>query len=244
MKNLIYILLILPAFAISQVGLGTDNPSATLDIVSKSNSSTNNALSIKDKDENTLLNVSDNGNVNFNGALLFNNNSGLIDRVLVSDGNNNSPKWVTENSSTLKQFVLVCYNAFNNTASAYTAANVYLKTNPNTANLSSLEVGTWDTSLAEYTVVRAGVYEVTVDAKISTQVDNANRNGFSFLFLGGFILGSQGKNQTGSARNIHLTSKASRYLNVGEKIYFNVSASSTWRIDQANININFSEKTL
>jgi hypothetical protein len=69
MKNILTLLLIIVGFlGKSQVGMGTQTPSATLDIVSKGNDSSTKALEINNSDTTPLemFTVVNNGNVGIN----------------------------------------------------------------------------------------------------------------------------------------------------------------------------------
>lgn len=104
MKNCIKITLLLSSSTIfAQAGIGTATPSATLDIVSKGNTSATKALEVNNSSAVEMLTVLNNGNVGigtaapseildvagnvkFSGALKPNNFAGTADQVLTSSG--------------------------------------------------------------------------------------------------------------------------------------------------------------
>lgn len=244
MKKHTFLILFTPALFCSQVGINTKTPSATLDIVSKNNTNATQAMIINSNTSSAIMKVSDNGNFYFKGSLSANNVSGTDEWVLTSNGNSNSPQWVDINNTALGKYVLVAYNAYNSTTSSYINANTSERINFTNTNLVSSTVGTWNTTTKEYTVSKSGVYDVVVNTKISTQSNNSNRTSSLFLQIGTYKQGSRGENVAGSLTSSHLTTKATRYLSAGEKIYVTVSSNTNWRFDNSTININYSERTL
>lgn len=108
-------------------------------------------------------------------------------------------------------------------------------------------VGTWDVAKQVYTVAKAGVFEVTLDVKTSTQNSYAARNSSMWLQMGTYRQGTLGVNVSGTSTQCHLTCKVSRYLTVGETISVSADGSGNtlqpWQFNRTSININYSEKT-
>jgi len=92
MMKKIYILgnVLLAGFAFSQVGINQNNPSATLDIVSKGNTSATKALEINNSSGTEMVTVLDNGNVGINvpnpAAKLHTNGSVRYENLPVISG--------------------------------------------------------------------------------------------------------------------------------------------------------------
>lgn len=243
MKKLLYLISWMPAISMAQVGINAPAPSAALDIISKNNTNLTQALLINDNTHSPIMNVADNGNVYFKGSLSTNGNAGTDDLVLKSNGTNSSPQWTQSGLTSLDNYVLLAYNGYSNTATSYFVANAVERLNFTNANITSSDVGTWNTTTKEYTVAKSGIFDVVVNTEISTQTDNASRTSEIFLQMGTYKQGSIGHRVVGSLRNSHLSTKASRYLTAGEKIYITVKSTINWRFDKVSININYSEKT-
>src|SRR5690606_941687 len=94
MKSIINSCIFILVFSINafaQVGINTDVPTATLDVVS--NNLNINTVQVKNVSDDMLLSVNNEGDLKITGALMPNNNFGKSGDFLISQGPNLPPKW-------------------------------------------------------------------------------------------------------------------------------------------------------
>lgn len=245
MKHTLYILILISNFCYSQVGIGTNNPSAILHIVSDSNTNNTYALKIKNSDSQDLFKVSNTGNLDFKRALYSNNQPGQNNYILESQGANASPIWVNMNATPLNKYVVII---FNGTSSSYRNGtfNKNVSTNivfDEAINTTSPSLGVWNASTKDFTVSKDGIYEITAGVKVETTAAKNNRKAIMSINTGGFTQLFEGSNVVGNQFNTNLTGKVSRYLTAGTKIAVNVTTDEQWRYSNTFLNINYSEKT-
>ncbi|MFV0208182.1 hypothetical protein OBK13_03090 [Empedobacter falsenii] len=236
---------LLPGVIFSQVGINTKTPSATLDIVTKDKLATTEALKAINN-TNKFFKIYNNGNVNFNNLLYLNSNQGNVDYVLTSQGSNTAPIWTDILKSTLSNYVVIGYNGSKETQTAnetFSAEESTAISFKGTTNISSTDIGEWNTAYNVYTVKKSGIYEIIVHLKSHTTTNQENRSGMMMIHMGVFKQLFKGSNIVENRFTTNFTGKVSRYLETGTQIKVSSYLSSKWRYDFASININYSPKT-
>lgn len=244
MKKVLYFITILfPIIIFSQVGIGTEYPSAMLDIVPKSNS--NYTLKLKNGANEEVSNIDNNGNVYFKGALKSNGNAGTDGYLLESRGVNESPIWVDANQTVVYKYVTIGYNAVNTNESSQVNADSEKLINftTNTPLVNSSEIGTWNTTTLKYTTKKDGIYEVLVNINANTSASTTNRKGILTIHMGSAKQLFWGSNIIDSNTSVDYTGKVTRYLAKGVDIYITVNMTTAWKYNYSAININYSPKT-
>ncbi|MDP9959128.1 hypothetical protein [Chryseobacterium lathyri] len=94
-KNSLSIAMIAYAFCYCQIGVDTATPTAMLDIQSKTSTATTKVLEINNSDGTEVFAVFNNGDVEFRGALMPDNNQGISNQYLISKGSTLAPQWKT-----------------------------------------------------------------------------------------------------------------------------------------------------
>lgn len=245
-KKILFILscLLLSNAAISQVGINTNNPSATLDIVTKDQLQ-NEALKIINS-TNKFFKIYNSGNVNFNNLLYLNSDKGNIDYVLTSQGANTPPIWTDILKTTLGSYVVIGYNGSkesqttNENFNGLQSSTISFK---GITNINSSEVGEWNANFDTYKVNKSGIYEVIIHLKSHTTASQPNRNGVLGVHMGVYNQYFKGSNILGDGFTTNFTGKVSRYLEKDTVIKISSYLSYQWRYDYASININYSPKS-
>lgn len=105
MKNykLLMVLLLLGSLAYAQVGVGTDSPSAGLDVVSKGNTNATKALEINNSSNTEMVTVLDNGNVGIGNTApstkLDINNGTIAGAIKIVDGSQGAGRVLTSDAN-------------------------------------------------------------------------------------------------------------------------------------------------
>lgn len=237
----IYIIAFQSLFA--QVGINTDQPSATLDIISGGNVATTKALEVNENSNTEIMTVSDNGNIYFKRSLLVNNNAGAAGRLLKSRGINQPPVWV-ENSTDnfIDKFVAVAFNGNQNIipSSFYTASSNQ-RLNIEHFNLNATNIGTWNSSLKEYTVILEGVYHITAGVNMFTQTGNTSRTGNLWIYAGSQRQGLGAVLNPDNNTDLSAAGVLTAYLYPGDKIYATCNVSNVWKVRSNFLNISYSK---
>lgn len=241
-KYLAIIIFFLISFCFSQVGINTDNPSASLDIVSLGNSELTKALEINDVDNNETFTVYDNGNVYFKRSLLLNNSAGLNGKLIKSNGSNVSPEWVAADvDNSINKYLAVVFNG-NQTSIpiTYNLGNTVQRVSVDNHFLEANSVGEWNSSLNEYTVQLEGIYYVTVGVNMETQLSNSSNTGNIWIYAGGLRQGISAVLNSDNNRQLSAAGVLTAYLFPGDKIYVTSTINSAWLIKNNFLNISFS----
>lgn len=242
-KFTIFISIIAFQFLSAQVGINTNQPSATLDIISGGDATTTKALEVNNNSNTEIMTVSDNGNIFFKRSLLPNNNGGGAGRLLKSRGADQPPVWV-ENSTDnfIDKFVAVVFNG-NQTiipSSFYTAADNQRLTIDH-FNLNAINIGTWNPSAQEYIVILEGVYHITAGVNMFTQTGNTSRTGNLWIYAGGQRQGLSAVLNPDNNTDLSAAGVLTAYLYPGDKIYAICSVSNAWKVRSNFFNISYSK---
>lgn len=164
----------------AQVGINTNNPTATLDVISDNNTENYHILNAVNSDEKKLLSVNNNGDLYIEGEILPNNIKGKKDEYLVSQGENLPPIWKgIEKGNSLRIF-----NAtFNNTSERVTMGTT-IRLKFDEYDIQS-DYGIWNPNAAEFTAQKKGSYQITVGLTALNLLRNNSpyENGVIGLFV-------------------------------------------------------------
>lgn len=171
-----FLIILISCKVYCQVGINTENPRATLEVVSNSNTSSSKNLEINNANNNQIIAVYDNGNFEFNGALIPNGNAGKAGEYLFSKGANNAPIWksiLPENSKQL--FDIFNVEQYNDNANTY-AAKTWNKIRIQQIMIPiDPTIGSWTNN--EFTVSKEGIYYISVGIKMySGTNENSNQS--------------------------------------------------------------------
>lgn len=226
---------------IAQSGINTDTPSATLDILSKGNTSTTKALEVNNASNQPILSIYDNGNVDFKTEILPANSSGTIDYLLASRGNNNSPQWVTNPiGNAFDKVIAVAFNGNRTSATSNYSANSTQRVSINNVNLTTSDIGTWNNSTNEFTVSKEGIFHITAGINI-TATSNSTLNGSLWIYAATLRQGVSAIVDLNNSYNLSGSGVLTAYLVPGNKIYVNATSNRSWRIQSGFINISYSK---
>lgn len=229
----------------AQVGVNTESPSATLDIVSDQTDPNYAPLIFKNSDNQEILKTTNRGNFHFNKALMPDNDAGNSGDYLISQGADVPPVWgelQTENGVILIQE----FNA-NNTNFSYVGTQSTATLNFSNINISpSPEIGSWNSSGKYFEVSKRGLYHITSGVELRN-VRSTNSNfdpqialyvvGDTFIQAAGNILYTEGTNQNMSTYGV-----LSVILNPGDRIRVILSTNSntTTYIGNGYLNVQYS----
>lgn len=205
MKYKLYPLILLYGCTTSfaQVGIGTENPTAALDIKSNNSTSTTKAINIEDSDNKNIFSLYNNGNINFNGALNVHNEAkpdskdpGERYQYLVSTGPNTPPKWKTfefyEENPNLIMTIFEISRGYTDTDLALNTYNqVKYPTAVSSINITSdPNLGIWNSSTSEFVIKKRGLY--IVSSAITAYTGENNRTPIGALYLNDTYIHTQG----------------------------------------------------
>lgn len=251
MKTYLYLLILIIStqLSYSQVGIGTKTPSATLDLVSKGNSSSTYSLKVKNNENQDLMSVGDNGNLFFKRSLIAGSSAGANNFVLASKGANNLPVWENISNSPLHKYITVAYHAQNTSDVGGQAGSSNILINfGNLPTVNSTVIGGWNPSTRVYTVLENGIYDITATIPAIANQSSPNRKAVMSIHLGNYTQSYKGTNHQGSDFVMMCTGKVTRYLTAGTQISVTVrvtglSGQNSWHYQNAILNINYSPKT-
>jgi len=244
-KTLLLISLINISFAYAQVGINTSTPTASLEILTKSNTSTGKALEINNSTTSKILTVFDNGNVNLVGALMPNGQPGSAGQYLVSTGNSTAPIWKTiipEDSKQLFEIFDIQINSTTTrTANSWNRLNFNLVTLPVDNN-----IGSWSTTSSEFTVKKAGMYHIMAGVQLYTNRNDTN-NGGKIKICGNtecYQFNSVTTQDTSGTRTVYSDNSNGEiiiYLAAGSKIWVEAFDTVTWNPDFGFLHLKYAE---
>ncbi|MFV0208180.1 hypothetical protein OBK13_03080 [Empedobacter falsenii] len=123
-----------PIAIFGQIGIGTDTPKATLEIVSDA-AKFNKAIEITNIENKNIFNLYSNGNFEFFGAFMSNDKAGNAGEYFVSNGSN-FPVWKSIVPKDTKQLYEV-FNANTTANTTFQEANTWGKYVFDNTNLTS-----------------------------------------------------------------------------------------------------------
>lgn len=230
----------------AQVGIGTDAPSATLDVVSHTSLEDNPVLKVRSGEDDELMSVSVNGDFHIKNQLQVNSQPGAAGNLLESKGPNQTHVWSDSDNPLVNKYVAIAYSA-----EQYISPIIYTGNFVNhTVNLmgeyvsiNSTEIGTWNPVTYEYITQMEGIFEVSVGLNIYTTIQDGNRSAVMTIYMDSARQLFRGSNVLDSNLSTDLNGKISRYLPAGSRIFVQVNANREWFIYSGTININFTPKT-
>ncbi|MCW3162436.1 hypothetical protein OH806_14290 [Chryseobacterium sp. WLa1L2M3] len=230
----------------AQVGINKNNPTATLDIQSKSNSISTKAIEANDATNNEVFTVFDNGNLQFEGALMPNGNPGKKGEYLFSKGTGYAPEWKAIFPEQTKQIYDVFQGAYlGTTGTLNNSASTWIKVGPSTTNIINSSIGIWSTTNREFTVSKNGVYIISFSLEMYTGTNETPTQAFAKLtagdeyeFFADVILGYS----PGFATYYNtVAGEVVKKLNIGDKIYISGFNANQWRETQSSLQIKYVE---
>lgn len=243
-NKLTLLICLISCFTFGQVGIKTETPSATLDIVSDGNTSATKAVEINNAQNQQIFNVYDNGNIYIKRNVLPADKSGNKDDLLVSKGNNLSPEWVKNPLGNIfDKVIAVAFYANQATptpSSSYNSATSH-KLSFSNINLSTPEIGTWNISTNEFTVQKTGIYHITTGVNLTTQNSSTTRTGTLWIYAASYRQGVDAIREISSNYDLSASGVLTAYLSAGEKITVYASASTNWRVKNGFLNISYSK---
>lgn len=247
MKNHIILLMAISSLTInSQVGIGTPNPTATLDILSNSNLETTKALEVNDVNNNEIFSVFNNGNLAFKGALMPNGNPGVAGQYLVSKGSN-TPEWKTLSLPENSKLVQDVFNTSTTGNTTNVAANTWRKLVINNINLAAdPAIGSWNSTTNEFTVVKPGLYFISAGVEMFTSTLDANDSGSMRIHSGGVShefpsLSTQCFQCTPILYWDNCNGERVVKLNAGDRIWVEARTIRSWQQSLSFLQIRYSE---
>lgn len=248
-KNIITSTLVLIAFGITnaQVGINTDSPSATLDVVADKTTATYAPLVIKNNSNQTILKSTNQGDFYFSKALMPNANAGTSGQYLISQGPNTAPVW-GKLELEYGEILVQEFNAANNDANTLVSyfqgrtidfSNIYIS--------PSSEIGYWNTANKSFRVNKRGLYHITVGLEMRNMYSNMGGYppNIALITIAGSFDQSAGNllYTSGGAQHISTYGVMSVILNPGEEIlvYVSNAQNTMGYIGTGSLNIQYSE---
>lgn len=205
----------------AQVGINTESPSATLDIVSDKTSQNYAPFIIKNSSNQEILKTTNQGNFHFSKALMPANDAGTSGEYLISQGPNQPPVW-GELKNEYGEIIVQEFNS-NNSSFSYVASWTSVSVNFSNIQINpSPEIGSWNSSGKYFQVNKRGLYHITVGLEFT----NAHTTYYNYdpeialiLYAGNFnqAAGNLLYSEGGSLR-ISTYGVLSVILNPGEQI--------------------------
>lgn len=176
----------------SQIGIGTEIPNATIDILSSNSSDQSKSITINstsqpsnssNKDFLTLYN---NGNLNIGGAFKPNDNPGIPESYLISNGPNNPPTW-----QILQKKII--FNAFQVIFTRYQGVMLQSGEIEDVkfigSNITNIDesIGVWESDNTRYRIKKEGTYLIAWSTKTGLGIVPTGysvRKGYSLLYYG------------------------------------------------------------
>lgn len=228
----------------AQVGINTETPTATLDVVSSDQHEF--VVQSLNSDGEVIFQVSQSGNVNLTGALMPEGNPGEEGLYLISRGEENPPEWgILPSGATVQVFS----GQKDDIASVRTAMQTVERLDFPIINSSpNPEYLEWDSVNKQFVVNKRGSYLITVGVEAVDMRNTSNQpnpNGNLALFISTTPYSITGPGvifQQGSQYNYSVAVSTSVILEPGNTIHFSVnSGGSSFRVGPTFASINYSE---
>lgn len=228
----------------AQVGINTETPTATLDVVWTDQQEF--VVQSLNSDGEVIFQVSQSGNVNLTGALMPEGNPGEEGLYLISRGEGNPPEWgVLPSGSTVQVFS----GQKDDISSARTPMQtverldfLIINSSPNAEYLE------WDSVNKQLVVNKRGSYSImvgleTVDMRNYLNQPNPSEDLALYIATTAYGVTSPGVViQQGSQYNYSTVVSASIILDPGNTIYFSVnSGNSSFQAGPTFVSVNYSE---
>lgn len=164
-------------FCFAQVGVGTSEPKATLDIRAKDdeigtkNLSINTESNISSSSNKELFTIYNDGRTNVGGLLKPNGNAGLPDQFLVSNGPNLPPSWKSLTPNVVINAFQIYFNSYD--GQSFSSGNtVLVEFNLDEENGkskifsdSTLGIGVWE-GPSYFKILQGGSYLISWNVKL------------------------------------------------------------------------------
>lgn len=229
----------------SQVGIGTTTPIATLDIQSKTSIATDKALEINNSSGTEVFTVFNNGNLEFKGALMPNNDPGISGQFLISKGGNTPPVWSNLPIPAGTRQIREVFEITSGASATNVPANTWAKIIFTTTYLpSDPAIGTWDAATNEFTINQAGLYIIASGTSMFTNTNIAHDTGLIRIHTGSSIFEYGGETtECNTCTPIvywqHCNGENAVLLNAGDKIWLESQAGASWTRDNAFLHIKY-----
>lgn len=228
-----------------QLGVGTETPSSTLEVVQNQNNYFEDILKLQNASNETAFSVNHNGDVFFRKSLYLNQSPGIEGSVIIANQENDGrAEWANADNTVLHKYIAVAYNSMRNNIQMSTPlnANTFIPidfTSTSVTYITSSEIGTWNTPTV-YKIKKSGIYEVNFIVKAASTTTDTSQKGVAMIKMGSkqfLFRGSYSKN------DIDFIGKSTSYLEEGSEITVSASVPKTWKYNSSLININYSPKT-
>lgn len=233
---------------LSQVGIGTETPQGTLEISTKSSTSTTNALEINNSAQSSVSILKNNGNFIFYGALMPNGDSGEEGAYLISEGLGNAPVWKQLEGPEGTKVITQVFNARRGTISSTrnNANTEYRITFPTVYLNAPNVIGTWNSSTNEFTVSKRGLYHITAGFTAGNIAYDYNlMNDDGLMSINSTVYKQNIKGQiiqiSDSILSFNFSGEVVLPLNAGDKIWVSSIIRRNWYQDQSFLHIKYSE---
>ncbi|SFN19186.1 hypothetical protein SAMN05421738_1082 [Algoriella xinjiangensis] len=239
-----FLIILISCKVYCQVGINTKNPRATLEVVSNSNTSSSKNLEINNANNNQIIAVYDNGNFEFNGALIPNSSAGKTGEYLFSKGANNAPVWksiLPENSKQL-------YDIFN--VQQYNDNGNYTAKTWNKIRIQQIMIpldptmGSWSNN--EFTVSKEGIYYISVALEMSSgTILNTDQSKLRIKTNNKTTQINSATTQSGASNPTvyfeNSNAEITLLLKKGDKIWFEAYSPASWKLGSAVFHLRFAE---
>lgn len=246
-KYFLSIAMIAYTFSYCQIGVGTPMPTAMLDIQSKTNTATTKALEINNSAGTEVFAVFNNGDVEFKGALMPDNNPGISNQYLISKGSTLAPQWKTLDIPVGTKQIQEVFEIVSNGNSTSVPANTWRRISLNTINLASnVNIGTWNAAANEFTVNKNGLYMITAGNAMFTNTTASDDSGKMRIYSGSsfFEYGAL-TTQCSPCSIVDYTDNSNGEimvnLNTGDKIWIEAQTTVPWVLERAFMHIKYVE---
>lgn len=246
--NLLMYLILIPTL-LAQVGIGTEAPQNTLEVVTQSNSSTTNALEVNNSNNNAVSILKDNGNFIFQGALMPYGDAGEEGSYLVSDGSGKPPVWKKfegpEGTKVITQVFNARRNSYSNTRRS--ANQTYRVDFPTVQLNAPTTIGSWNSSNNEFTVSKSGLYHITSGFMADNITDNFynfnNEDGIMWINTSKYTQGVKGQitEYVRYVNSLNFSNEIVVALSAGDKIWVTTRIRQPWNQNTSFIHIKYSE---
>lgn len=233
---------------LSQVGIGTEIPQSTLEIVTQSSTSSTNALEINNSANAPVSILKDNGNFIFNGALMPDGDPGEKGSYLISEGSGAAPIWKKLEGAEGAKVITQVFNARRGSiSSTRNNANSEYRINFPTVYLNAPTViGSWNSSNNEFTVSKSGLYHITAGftaGNIAYDPYLENNAGMMRINTTNYKQSIKGQiiQMSATILTFNFSGEVVLPLNAGDKIWVSSTITKNWYQDLSFFHIKYSE---